>query len=231
MAKHKLKQFAEIEVFKNVFHQVQHSEKVDNHKLKGNWNKVYFKNHHPLILELGCGKGEYTIGLAANHPSKNFIGVDLKGNRIWRGAKTALEDKLENVAFLRTRIENIPSCFGSNEVDEIWITFPDPQPQKGRVKKRLTSPQFLERYKKMLKPKGIIHLKTDSAPLYEYTLEVVKENNLSLLQNTNDLYALLNSVDIENSDDFPPETFSIQTFYEQKFSKKGFKICYLRFQL
>ena len=231
MAKHKLQHFAEIETFENVFHQVQHTEKVDDLELKGNWNREYFKNSNPLVLELGCGKGEYTLGLATNHPAKNFIGTDLKGNRIWRGAKTALENKMHNVAFLRTRIENISTCFATDEVDEIWITFPDPQPQKARIKKRLTSPPFLERYKKLLKPKGIIHLKTDNAPLYEYTLEVIKEHKLELLQGTNDLYAQLSLHTAESTSNFPPETFSIQTFYEKKFFDKGFKICYLRFRL
>ncbi len=231
MTKHKLRQFAEIESFKNVFHHVQHAETIADFSLLGKWNDIYFKNNHPLILELGCGKGEYTIGLAENHPNKNFIGTDLKGNRIWRGAKTALENNQTNVAFLRTRIENITTCFGKNEVDEIWITFPDPQPQKARIKKRLTSPQFIERYKKIVKEKGIIHLKTDNLPLYEYTLEVIKELNLKLLESTNDLYALLHSSNDSNLLNFPPETFGIQTFYEKKFSEKGFKICYLRFEI
>ena len=231
MAKRKLEHFAEIETFKNVFHHVQRGEKIEEHQIKGKWNSNYFQNLNPLVLELGCGKGEYTIGLAANYTHKNFVGVDLKGNRIWRGAKTAIERNMSNVGFLRTRIENIETAFGANEVDEIWITFPDPQPQVSRIKKRLTSPQFLNRYKKFLKPNGIIHLKTDSAPLYEYTLEVIKENNLTLLESTADLYSILNASDNANAKNFPPETFSIQTFYEKKFSDKGFKICYLRFQL
>ncbi len=231
MAKHKLRQFEELETFKNVFHQVQHTEKVEEFSMKGKWNSTYFKNNNPLILELGCGKGEYTIGLAENHLTKNFIGTDLKGNRIWRGAKTALENSMQNVAFLRTRIENIATCFGANEVDEIWITFPDPQPQKARIKKRLTSPLFLERYKKILKKKGIIHLKTDSALLYEYTLEIIKELDLTLFESTSDLYALLHTNSAETTKNFEPETFAIQTYYEKKFSDKGFKICYLRFSL
>lgn len=231
MAKHKLRQFAEIESFENVFHQVQRSEKLEAFEHQGKWNEVAFKTKQAITLELGCGKGEYTIGLAKNHPGKNFIGVDLKGNRIWRGAKTALETKLTNVAFLRTRIENIESCFSANEVDEIWITFPDPQPQKTRIKKRLTSPQFLERYKKIISPDGCIHLKTDSAALYEYTLEVIRELNLKLLLHTADLYSILHTSSSENHTNYPPETFSIQTFYEKKFSDKGFKICYLKFKL
>jgi tRNA (guanine-N7-)-methyltransferase len=231
MTKHKLRQFAEIETFENVFHHMQYSEKVADLPLKGCWNKSYFNNTNPIILELGCGKGEYTLGLAKSHPIKNFIGIDLKGNRIWRGEKTALENQQKNVAFLRTRIENIETCFEKDEVSEIWITFPDPQPQKARIKKRLTSPPFLERYKKFLKPNGIIHLKTDNAPLYEYTLEVIKENNYTLLESTNDLYEKLHVQDNDILANFPSETFSIQTFYEKKFSDKGFKICYLRFRI
>ena len=231
MAKHKLRQFAEIESFENVLHQIQRSDKLDEFETKGKWNEHHFKNNQSICLELGCGKGEYTVGLAKNHPYKNFIGVDLKGNRIWRGAKTALENKMKNVAFLRTRIENIESCFAPNEVDEIWITFPDPQPQKSRIKKRLTSPPFLDRYKKILSSTGVIHLKTDNAPLYEYTLEVIKELDLKLLLHTADLYSMLHSTAPENLKNYPPETFSIQTFYEKKFSDMGFKICYIKFQL
>jgi len=231
MTKHKLRQFAEVAQFENVVHQVQREEKVEDLYLKGNWRKDFFKNHHPIILELGCGKGEYTIGLGANHPQRNFIGVDLKGNRIWRGAKTALENKMHNIGFLRTRIENIPTCFAVEEVDEIWITFPDPQPQKARIKKRLTSPNFLERYRKILKAGGQIHLKTDSALLYAYTLQVIEELKLPLFQHTADLYTLLSAPSEASLIDYPQETFSIQTFYEKKFSEKGFKICYVRFGL
>jgi tRNA (guanine-N7-)-methyltransferase len=231
MAKHKLRQFAEIESFKNVFHHLQHSENIQEFKLKGNWNSAYFNNSNPLVLELGCGKGEYSLGLAANHPKKNFIGIDLKGNRIWRGAKTALETNLKNVAFLRTRIENIESSFAPQEVDEIWITFPDPQPQIARIKKRLTSPRFLQHYKNILKPGGSIHLKTDSELLYRYTLEIIEEHKLILQQHSSDLYAELSSGTLEAQKNYPIETFSIQTFYEKKFSEKGFKICYIRFSL
>jgi tRNA (guanine-N7-)-methyltransferase len=231
MAKHKLRQFAEIESFKNVFHHIQKEKTIGDFQMKGNWKNEFFKNSNPLVLELGCGKGEYTIGLAAKNPNKSFIGIDLKGNRIWRGAKTAIEEKMENVAFLRTRIENIESCFSANEVDEIWITFPDPQPQKKRIKKRLTSPNFLNRYRKILKPKGWLHLKTDNAPLYEYTIETLEELEFIVLQKTPHLYSLLNEKSDLVSREFPFETFSIQTFYEKKFSEKGFNICYVRFML
>lgn len=231
MAKHKLRQFAEIENFKNVFHHLQHTENIPEFKLKGKWNSTYFNNSNPLVLELGCGKGEYSLGLATNHPQKNFIGIDLKGNRIWRGAKTALETNLNNVAFLRTRIENIEFSFAPQEVEEIWITFPDPQPQIARIKKRLTSPRFLQHYRNIMKPGGSIHLKTDSELLYRYTLEIIAEQKLTLQQHSSDLYAELSSRIPEVQKSYPTETFSIQTFYEKKFSEKGFKICYIRFSL
>lgn len=231
MAKHKLQQFAEIQQFSNVVHQVQRSATIEAHALKGNWKNTFFKNNFPIILELGCGKGEYTIGLGSNHKTKNFIGVDLKGNRIWRGAKTALEKGMENIGFLRTRIENIESCFAPGEVDEIWITFPDPQPQKTRIRKRLTSPNFLKKYLGILKADGIIHLKTDSALLYQYTLEVIEEYGFPVQVKSSDLYKELHSGKSNVEVNYPPETFAIQTFYEKKFSDLGHKICYVRFQL
>jgi tRNA (guanine-N7-)-methyltransferase len=221
MAKQKLERFAEIAEFPNVFHLTYENLKSD-FPLKGKWNESYFKNNQPLILELGCGKGEYTIGLAEKFPGKNFIGVDIKGNRMWVGAKAALENKISNAAFLRTRIDFIEYCFGKDEVSEIWITFPDPQPQKPRERKRLTAPMFLDRYKKFLKPGGIIHLKTDSQMLYNYTLEVIEQNNYDLLDSTNDLYNAPANEDHENAR-------SIKTYYEQRFLKENLKICYLKF--
>ncbi len=223
MAKNKIQRFAEIENFPNVFHHVQRGRSIGDLPMKGNWHKDFFKNDHPIVLELGCGKGEYTIGLARENANKNFIGVDLKGNRIWVGAKTALDDKMNNVAFLRSRIDNIAGAFDANEVSEIWITFPDPQPQKGRIRKRLTHPVFLERYKKILKKGGTLQLKTDSQMLYEFTLETIQELKLPLLDNTNDLYA------DGAGRDGPLK--NIQTFYESIFSKKGSKICYLSWRL
>jgi tRNA (guanine-N7-)-methyltransferase len=221
MGKRKLERFAEVAAFPHVFH-LSFEQVKEGLKLKGKWNADFFKNNNPIVLELGCGKGEYTVGLAQKYPHLNFIGVDIKGNRLWRGAKIALENKMTNVAFLRTRIDFIEACFAQNEVSEIWITFPDPQPQKTRARQRLTSPLFLDRYKKIIKPGSIIHLKTDNKPLWEYTLEMIKENKCELLIATDDLYA---SVSPELT-----EAASIQTFYENLFSKQGFKICYLKFK-
>jgi tRNA (guanine-N7-)-methyltransferase len=191
--------------------------------MKGKWKEDHFKNDSPVTLELGCGKGEYTIGLAAKHPEVNFIGVDIKGNRIWTGAKEAITRKFGNVAFLRTRIDFIHHCFSANEVHEIWITFPDPQPQKTRERKRLTHMMFIERYRQFLKPGGIIHLKTDSTSLYEYTLRVISDNGLRLLWHTADLYR-----------NCPPdrrELTDIKTYYEQLFTSKGEDIKYISFTI
>ncbi len=223
MAKRKLKKFAEVASFNNCFFLSFEDSKAGGLPLKGKWNEIYFKNNNPIILELGCGKGEYTIGLAERFPDKNFIGVDIKGNRIWTGAKTAIEKKMNNVAFIRTRIDFIDSCFDDNEINEIWITFPDPQPQKTRIRNRLTNMMFINRYKKILIHDGIINLKTDNEPFYDYTREVVEENKLDLLDNTNDLYA-----DRKNRDE---ALTSIKTYYEKKFSDLGFKICYLKFRV
>ena len=191
--------------------------------LNGKWHKNYFKNEHPIVLELGCGKGEYSVGLAKNNPDKNYIGVDIKGNRIWTGAKEALDAKLNNVAFVRTRIDFIDHCFGENEVSEIWITFPDPQPQKTRARKRLTHMMFINRYKKFLKPGGLIHLKTDSTSFYEYTLEVISGNKFNLVYDTNDLYA--------NCPAGREELINIKTHYEKLFTDKGERIKYCCFKI
>lgn len=227
VAKKKLQRFAEVATFPNVFH-MSYEESLQGHVLKGKWNEEFFKNHHPIVLELGCGKGEYTVGLAQRYPHKNFIGVDIKGNRIWMGAKQALDNKMQNVAFMRTRIDFIESVFDKNEVSEIWITFPDPQPQKTRARKRLTSLQFLNRYKNILVPGGLIHLKTDSYPLYEYTLEVIRENSYELLEHTDDLYG---KRDIRHFGDDLGEAGAIKTYYEKKFSDLGYKINYVRFKI
>jgi len=224
LAKRKLERFAQIATFNNVYEHPQRGPLVEDFHLKGKWKQECFGNNNPIVLELGCGKGEYTVGMAQNFPQKNFIGADLKGNRIWRGAKEALEAGFRNVAFIRTRIENIESIFAKNEISEIWLTFPDPQPQSAREKKRLTAMPFLNRYKNILSADGIIHLKTDSAFLYEYTLDVIKQNKLNLIANTNDLYA-------NTEKGFEESLFSIKTFYEKKFTEKGFKICYLKFRL
>lgn len=223
MAKRKLYKFAQVDSFNNCFSLSYEQTLKNDFSLKGKWKTNYFKNNHPIILELGCGKGEYTVGLAKRFPEKNFIGVDIKGNRIWTGAKDALENNLTNVAFIRTRIDFIESCFEKNEVDEIWITFPDPQPNKTTIRQRLTNVIFLNRYKNISKENCIVHLKTDNEPFYLYSKEVVNENNLKQLDATNDLYG----------DGVQREEYltNIKTYYEKKFSEMGFKICYLKFQL
>jgi tRNA (guanine-N7-)-methyltransferase len=218
----KLEKFAELDTLPNVFAHFFDTLHL-GFALKGNWRQDYFKNNHSIVLELGCGKGEYTVGLAENDTSKNYIGVDVKGNRIWTGAKQAIEKGLSHVAFLRTRIDFIDHCFGEAEVDEIWITFPDPQPQKTRARKRLTHPMFINRYKKILKPGGIVHLKTDSTSLYDYTLEMIAEEQLEILWHTSDLY--------HNCPADRQELVNIKTYYEKLFTDKGEDIKYICFKL
>lgn len=213
MGKDKLRRFAEIKTFANVI-------ELDEGKwLKGSWARNQFKNSNPLILELGCGKGEYTVSLAAMFPEINFIGIDYKGNRIWRGAKTAIEENISNVAFLRIQIENLLDYFSENEVSEIWITFPDPQPQVSREKKRLTSARFLEKYKVILRENGLVHLKTDSDSLYIYTREVLEKMELHLHAYTDNLY----------SSELADEVLSIKTYYEKKYLSVNKNINYLKF--
>lgn len=212
MGKDKLRKFAEIETFSNV------RQLEEGIELKGQWAKTLFKNDKPIALELACGKGEYTVNMAKHFPEKNFIGIDFKGNRIWRGAKTALEEGIPNVAFLRIQIENILDYFASGEISEIWITFPDPQPQKSRIKKRLTNPVFLKKYKAILSENAPIHLKTDSDLLYQYTLEVLKEMNITPGRSTPDLY---------NSQFLDP-ILSIKTYYEQKYLEQNKSINYMQ---
>lgn len=223
MGKNKLMKFEQVANFGNCFFLSFEQSKGEGLPLKGKWNKEFFKNDNPIVLELGCGKGEYTVGLAKRYPHKNFIGVDIKGNRIWTGAKTALENKMDNVGFIRTRIDFIESCFDKQEVSEIWITFPDPQPLKTTIRQRLTNMIFLKRYKHILKEGGVINLKTDNEPFYEYSREVIRENKLTELDATNDLYA-----DPKQRDE---ELTNIRTYYEKLFSDKGFKICYLKFRM
>ncbi|MDB5011065.1 MAG: trmB [Mucilaginibacter sp.] len=213
MGKDKLRRFAEIENFNNVL-------QLDAGKAyKGNWNSGFFKNINPVVVELACGKGEYTVNLAVLFPDKNFIGIDYKGNRIWRGAKTAVEDGVANVAFLRIQIENLLDYFAPGEIDEIWITFPDPQPQLSREKKRLTSPRFLNMYQQLLKVGGFINLKTDNDDLHTYTADKIDELKLSLYVKTEDLY---NSAHAN-------EVLSIKTYYEKKYLKDNKNINYLKF--
>lgn len=224
--KNKLAKWADNLTFGNVY-QPKTSEVLNtNYHLKGKWNTAVFKNNHPIVLELGCGKGEYSVGLAKEFPEKNFIGLDIKGNRIWKGAKEAFESSMKNVVFVRTRIDFITSIFEENEVDEIWITFPDPQPKDRQERKRLTSPLFTERYKKILKPNGIIHLKTDHEGFFKYTLQEIKDNYYHLLEHTFNLYA----EKIADLDEKTQRILSIKTFYENLFSQKGHPIHYLKFQ-
>jgi len=196
--------------------------KLHDHAIKGRWGSEMFGNSHPIVLELGCGKGDYTIALALRHPEINFIGVDIKGARLWKGAKFATENALPNVAFLRTRIEFIEAFFGPEEVSEIWLTFSDPQ-LRGSENSRLSSPLFLERYRKFLRPGGIVHLKTDSRFLYEYTSAVVKANDLKVLAAGTDIY--------HNPIDAPAEVTQVQTFYEKMFLEMGLPITYLAFTI
>lgn len=219
--KDKIRKFRENLTFECLIQPTTEEVLGKDHPIKGHWHEKVFKNNNPIVLELGCGKGEYTIALSERYPEKNFIGVDIKGARLWKGAKYATENSLPNVAFLRTRIEFITSLFAENEVAEIWVTFADPQPNK--PKKRLTSHQFLAKYKTFLQPDGIIHLKTDSILLHESTLEVIKEGGHKLLEANNDIYAPESQV--------AEEITSIKTFYESQFLAKGMPITYLKFVL
>lgn len=221
MGKDKLKRFAAIKTFANVHEPVM----GEPFALKGKWRQEVFGNNNPIILELGCGKGEYAVGMGQHYPHQNFIGVDLKGNRIYIGAKEALELELNNVAFLRTRIDFILAYFEPGEIDEIWLTFSDPQPKKAR--KRLSSPIFTARYKQILKPGGIIHMKTDSDVLFDYTLEQIVEHGHEMLACYPDLYANLP----EDLDQQTKEIFHIKTYYEEFFSKRGHVIKYCKFKL
>jgi tRNA (guanine-N7-)-methyltransferase len=221
VGKDKLKRFRELESIDFVI-QPSFQEVFDrDHPLKGNWKRDFFGNDRPLVLELGCGKGEYTVGLARQDPDRNFIGVDIKGSRIWKGAVQAREEGLKNVAFLRTRIDFINSFFGPGEVDDIWITFPDPQEKKRRRKKRLTGDLFLNRYRQFLVDGGPVRLKTDNPDLYACTLELVRFNRLPLERRSDNLHAA----------GWNDETVNIQTTYEKRFMEEGKTIYYLQFGL
>lgn len=227
MAKNKLQRWAEMETYPHVLQGSGVEFLSNDHAIKGQWHSDFFKNEKPVILELGCGKGEYTIGLAERFPDKNFIGVDVKGHRIYVGAKEAKERNMKNVGFVRTRIDFIRAYFGKNEVDEIWLTFSDPQRRKGKDNKRLSSPWFLEHYATFLKPNGIIHLKSDSDLLYTYTKEVCIRYNLQIVEDTNDLYG----DDFTSFDNTTREILDIRTYYEKRWLGLNKKIKYLKFVL
>ena len=221
MAKNKLAKFAEMELLPNVFQPKNMDILRADYHLKGRWREEVFRNDGPLVLEIGCGKGEYAVELGRMYPEKNFIGLDIKGARMWRGAKTATERGMGNVGFLRTRIELIGSFFAPGEVDEIWITFPDPQLRTKRARKRLTAPGFLAAYARMLAPGGTIHLKTDSKHLYAYTQAVIARFGLPCAEATDDLYGSGRADDV----------LSVRTAYEQRFLEMGLPITYTRFGL
>jgi len=220
VGKNKLAKFADMEEFPHVFQVSSHDLREGRiFEMKGKWNELFFKNNHPIVLELGCGKGEYTVGLSQLYPDKNFVGVDIKGARIWSGAKESFEKGMKNVAFLRTNIEMIYHLFAENEVSEIWLTFPDPQMKK--VTKRLTATNFMKSYQQFVKPNGFIHLKTDSNFMFSYTCEMVKANNYPILFSSNDLYA----------SDLQDPILGIKTYYEQQWLERNLSIKYIQFML
>ena len=234
MGKNKLKKFDEMETFSNVFQcgagEIRSHEAALSyvHPMSGHWRENYFHNGHPIVLELGCGRGEYTVGLARKYPEKNFIGVDIKGARMWAGAKEAETEGLKNAAFLRTNIEFITSFFAENEVDEIWITFCDPQMKKAT--KRLTSTYFMQRYQQIMRPGGIIHLKTDSPFLYTYTMEMLRLNPYPVLCSTDDLYHLNDQMVNDKMVNFL-DAKALQTHYEKQWLDRGMRIKYIEWQL
>lgn len=221
-SKNKLKRFRENETFGNVLQPTREEAVAGTFNLKGKWNSDFFKNDNPIILELGCGKGEYSVGLAERYPDANFIGIDIKGARFWRGAKTAVEDGLHNVAFLRTQIELIENFFAGGEVSEIWITFPDPQIKYKRTKHRLTNAEFLERYKKILKADGVVNLKTDSEFMHGYTLGLLHGAGHEVLYANHNVY---------HNAGAPEIVTTIQTFYEAQYLEKDKPITYIKFKI
>lgn len=221
-SKNKLKRFRENETFGNVLQPTREEAVAGNFALKGKWNADFFKNDKPIILELGCGKGEYTVGMATRYPEANYIGIDIKGARFWRGAKTAAGEGLNNVAFLRTQIELIEHFFAEGEVSEIWITFPDPQIKYKRTKHRLTNSEFLQRYKKILKADGVVNLKTDSEFMHGYTLGLLHGQGHEVLYANHHVY---------RNEGAPEIVTAIQTFYEQQYLEKGKAITYIKFKI
>ena len=222
MGKNKLFRFAQNETFENVFQPNFYEVQEEGFPLKGKWRQEYFGNDNPITLELGCGKGEYTIAMAKRYPERNFIGVDIKGARFWRGARTAVDEGIKNVAFLRTRIDQIPNFFDKSDlVNEIWVTFPDPQPRESKIKKRLTGVQMVNRYRTFLSREGSINLKSDDDMFYEFTLETVKENHWPLLDSCPDIYGLRPDDEL---------LAGVQTFYERMWLEMGKKIKYVKFR-
>jgi tRNA (guanine-N7-)-methyltransferase len=221
-SKNKLKRFSENETFANVFQPTREEVVGNEFPLRGKWNSEFFKNDNPIVLELGCGKGEYSVGLAERFPNKNFIGIDIKGARFWRGAKTAVESGMNNVAFVRTQIELINHIFAENEVSEIWITFPDPQIKYKRTKHRMTNAEFLERYKKILKPSGLMHLKTDSEFMHGYTLGLLHGLGHEVIYANHNIY---------KNEGAPAEVTGIQTFYESQYLEVNKPITYIKFRI
>ena len=219
MGKNKHKRFAENKTFSHLFQPSPQDMFEKDFHLKGKWNSEFFKNKNPIVLEIGCGKGEYTTGLAERNPDINYIGIDINGPRLWTGSKTVQEKGMKNVAFIRNKVEFLNSFFSEKEISEIWITFPDPQ--KRKLKKRLTSARFLKIYFGILKPGGIIHLKTDSVLMYEFTNKIIKSNKLNLIYSTDNLY----NTDQDN------ELTQIKTYYEQAYLSEGININYLKFSL
>ena len=221
-SKNKLKRFKENETFENVFQPTREEVVRSEFPLLGKWNTNFFKNDNPIIIELGCGKGEYSVGLAQRYPNKNFVGIDIKGARFWRGAKTAVESGMRNVAFVRTQIELINFIFAQNEVDEIWITFPDPQIKYKRTKHRMTNSEFLQMYKKILKPDGVVNLKTDSEFMHGYTLGLLHGEGHEVLYANHNVY---------KNEGAPSEVTQIQTFYENQYLETNKPITYIRFKI
>jgi len=221
-SKNKLKRFKENESFQNVIEPTREEVVSGDFKWKGNWNNDFFKNEKPIVLELGCGKGEYSVGLAERYPDKNFIGIDIKGARFWRGAKTAVENGMHNVGFLRTQIELVEFCFAENEVDEIWITFPDPQIKYKRTKHRMTNTEFLQRYKKVLKKDGLVHLKTDSEFMHGYTLGLLHGEGHKVIYANHNVY---------KNEGAPEVVTAIQTFYEKQYLEINKAITYIQFRI
>ncbi|MFK7049538.1 tRNA (guanine-N(7)-)-methyltransferase [Flavobacterium columnare] len=221
-SKNKLKRFKENETFDNVIQPTRDEVVNGAFPYKGKWRSTFFKNDNPIIVELGCGKGEYTIGLASRNPNINYIGIDVKGARFWRGAKTAVENDMNNTAFVRTQIELIEDIFDAHEIDEIWITFPDPQIKYKRTKHRMTNSEFLKMYKRILKPEGIVNLKTDSEFMHGYTLGLLHGEGHEVLYANHNVY---------KNEGAPSEVLEIQTFYEQQYLEINKAITYIRFRI